>query len=228
MSNTPSTTDTASVDGLVDEFRQFLQQARETPEEPEADAGNERVDLFRLFTELAALKSEIKLESRQVKEAITRFGTLYDTLRDHNQRLTQDLAREQDLNAEQLLAQKKPLLLEIIDLKDRLESTMASLRSYRPTWRERRMVQATEFRQSLLEGLEITTRRVEQLLANHNVRRLKTLGSPPDPHSMRVAEVRTDPHQDDGAVIDELRVGYRLGDDILRLAEVAVNRHKKK
>ncbi len=228
MSDAPSMIDTASVDELVDEFRQFLQQARETPEEAEAGTDNERVDLFRLFTELAALKSEIKLESRQVKEAIDRFGALFDTLREHNRRLTQDLAREQDRNAEQLRAQKKPLLLEIIDIKDRLESTLASLRSYRPTWCERRMARATEFRQSLLEGLEITMRRLDQLLANHDVTRLKTLGLPLDPHSMRVAEVRADPRQGDGVVIDELRAGYKLGDDILRLAEVVVNRHKKK
>ena len=221
-------THSPSIDNLVEEFRQFLSQGQASPEDSEdAPESPERVDLFRLFAELAALKSEIKRESRQVKEAITRFGALYDTLREHNQRLTGDLSRERELGAEQWLRKKKSLLLEILDLKDRLESTVGAIDAYQPGWRERRIPRTMEFRRNLREGLDITLRRVEQMLADHGVARLDTLGKAPDPHWMRVAELRSEPAQEEGVVIDELVAGYRLGDDLLRLAEVVVNRSEK-
>jgi molecular chaperone GrpE (heat shock protein) len=38
---------------------------------------------------------------------------------------------------------------------------------------------------------------------------------------------KTEPDKEDGAVLEELRKGYRLGDKILRPAFVAVNKKKE-
>nr|MBP6583493.1 nucleotide exchange factor GrpE [Chromatiaceae bacterium] len=56
----------------------------------------EAPDLFTLLAELAALRNEVKLESRQVKSALDQFGDLFDTLRDANRRLQEDLDRQRD------------------------------------------------------------------------------------------------------------------------------------
>ena len=51
----------------------------------------EAPDLFTLLSELAALRNEVKIESRQVKAALDQFGELFDLLRDAHRRLQDDL-----------------------------------------------------------------------------------------------------------------------------------------
>lgn len=142
--------DSRQIDGLVEQFRRFLEQAGDGAAGTET---GDTVDLFTLFTELSALKNEVKLESRHVKEALNQFGDLFETLRENNHQLSRELEQRQKTRAEHESSAQRPLLLEIIDLKDRLEATLLSLGNYRPAWLERRSTRTTDFHQSLREGL---------------------------------------------------------------------------
>jgi molecular chaperone GrpE len=53
---------------------------------------------------------------------------------------------------------------------------------------------------------------------------LPVQGQPLDPHTMRVAEVDQRPDLANGIVTEELRKGYLWQGELLRLAEVKVNR----
>jgi len=213
------------VETLMNRFREFLLQA-ETPTDPAA-AGLEQPppepDLYSLLSELAALKAEVKKESRQQKEAIGHFNTLLETLQSNNQQLTQELGQQQQARQEAVFQAQSGLLAEIIDLQERLAITADSIRHFAPPRWERKT--SRKFRISQLEGLEITLRRLEQLLESRGVTPVVALGKPMDPHTMRVVGVRTDLQQADGLVLEEVRRGYFYRGKPFRPAEVIANRH---
>ncbi|HET9298983.1 MAG TPA: nucleotide exchange factor GrpE, partial [Candidatus Polarisedimenticolaceae bacterium] len=77
----------------------------------------------------------------------------------------------------------------------------------------------------LARGVSLSVQRFLQILERHGVVRIAPDGEPFDP---AVAEaVRVDPVTDpelDGVVTETMRPGYRLGDQLVRPAAVAVGR----
>ncbi|MFZ1641866.1 MAG: nucleotide exchange factor GrpE [Candidatus Contendobacter sp.] len=211
---------------LLERFRAYLD---ELPDAVLAEPGeeNRQTDLYSLFSELAALKNEVRLESRQVKTAFDEFRAVFETLQASQIQLGGELERTRAALPEQRRAALKPLLLELVELRDRLEAGLRALQSYRPTvlsrlfglgQRERALLQA------IAQGQDISLRRLEQLLNSQQVVALPALGQPLDPHTMRAAEVEQRNDVGNGIVTEELRTGYLWQGELLRLAEVKVNR----
>lgn len=186
-------------------------------------------DLFELHTELAALRNEVRLESRQLKGALDTFSEVFDTLRATNARLSGELderrAAERASERRAAAGHERPLLLETLELRDRLAAGLASARAWRPRGLARVVGgDAVRVVERLADGMAISLRRVDALLASHDVHPIPVLERPLDPHVMRAAAVEHRAGRADGIVVGELRRGYRRGDAVLRLAEVAVNR----
>jgi molecular chaperone GrpE len=78
--------------------------------------------------------------------------------------------------------------------------------------------------QAVTQGQDISLRRLEQMLNAQQVVVLAALGQPLDPHTMRAAEVEHRAEIANGVVTEELRKGYLWQGELLRLAEVKVNR----
>lgn len=215
--------DAQAKEELVAQFRGYLDGLADEPAQgPSAENGGE-ADLFSLFTELAALNNEVRLESRQVKGALDQFRALFDTLEQTNQRLGRELdqAREAVAQAEQ--DAQRALLLGILDLRDRIEAGLESARVYRPGPLQRLGKRHRRFMQGLTEGMEITLRRLDELLARYQVRVVSAAGKPLDPYTMHAAAVEHRADQPGGMVLSELRKGFRWGEALLRPAEVIVN-----
>ena len=68
--------DAAAKEALLDQFRRYLDSVEDAPEQPEA-AGAE-ADLFTVFVELAAMRNEVRTESRLVKDALDQFRDVFD------------------------------------------------------------------------------------------------------------------------------------------------------
>lgn len=215
---------------LLAQFAAFLEQGTQGSG-PEGDGcpdpERQEPDLYTLFVEMAALKAEVKKDARQHKEAMGYFHGLLETLQANNQQLTQELAHHQKSRQEAVLQAvlqaQQDLLEEMIDLRDRLQSTMDNIHAFKPPFWERRASRV--FRSGLAEGLEITLRRMEQMLGSHGVTPLQAVGRPLDPRTMRVVEVRQEEGQADGIVLEEIRRGYLRQGKLFRLAEVVANRH---
>src|SRR5215831_5643595 len=115
--------------------------------------GGEEADLFSIFVELAALRNETRAQARLVKDAIDRFRNVFETLQSSHTMLEQDLKRtraEAD-NRERILL--KPLLLDIIDIRDRLAAGLQPAARPMPRWYERfRANRQHEAAQSWREG----------------------------------------------------------------------------
>lgn len=209
---------------LIERFRIWLQTAgQKTVAEPaEAD---KTVDLFALFVELAALKTEVKRESRQVKAALDEFKQVFALLETAHQQLGAELDQTRQQQPVQLRAALRPLLLELLELHERLEAGLTAIRGRaRPgrfRWRgENRWLSGFG------EAQEISVRRLQQLLRAQGVTPIECIGKPLDPHTMRVVEVDRRADLASGVVSEELRKGYHWHDELLRPAEVKVNKSK--
>ncbi|OQY48555.1 MAG: hypothetical protein B6247_24935 [Candidatus Parabeggiatoa sp. nov. 2] len=64
--------DESTKEKLITQFSAYLDSYQVNEE-------TQQTDLFSLFTELAALRNEVKLESRQVKNALDLFKETFDT-----------------------------------------------------------------------------------------------------------------------------------------------------
>jgi molecular chaperone GrpE len=204
---------------LTARFRAYLDTIDENP-----IAGAEPApDLFTLLAELAALKNEVKLESRQVKTALDEFRGLFDTLRESHAQL-QD---EQERRCEQMRAADrqgwKTMLLDLLELRDRVQAGHAQAARFRPGWLTRRR-RAPQLVASLAEGMAMSLRRLDETLARRGLRPLPAVGRPFDPQTMHAVEVTSDQNRPGGQVVAELRPGWLLHDELLRAAEVVVNR----
>ncbi len=209
---------------LLAQFEDFLQQEEQfTSENIETLENTDRqVDLYQLFSELSALKSEVKKDARQQKDALGQFTNLLDTLQGGNKQLSKELERHDTNRNNAVTRAKKDLLGEVIDINDRLRATVASLHHFKPPLMERKA--SREFRLGLQEGLEMTLRRLELLLNSHEVIAVGAIGQTVDPYTMRVSEVVEDNKQPDGVVVEEIQRGYLYKGKLLRLAEVVANK----
>lgn len=204
---------------LVEEFRTCLEQW----EEQDADQG-EPVDLRTLLGEMAALKNEVRLESRQFKSALEELKSFGEALRAHNERLARDLERARGEAAEAQRQAERRLLLGMLDLRDRLQAGTDAAAARRPSALARLVPGETRFARALSEGLTLTLQRLDELLATHRVRPIDALGQPLDPQRMRAVGVEAAPELPDGVVLREARRGFNHGGELLRAAEVIVNK----
>lgn len=216
--------DTETRERLLEQFRAALDTL---PNTPEADETGRCTDLYSLFAELVALKTEVRLESRQVKTALDEFRAVFETLQASQTQLGGELDRARSAVPEQRRAALKPLLLELVELRDRFEAGLRVLNHYRPTrwvrWLGRRR-RERDLLQAVAQGQDISLRRLDQVLNAQQVVALDAAGKPLDPHTMRAAELDQRPDLANGIVTEELRRGYLWQGELLRLAEVKVNR----
>src|SRR5262249_44590776 len=117
----------------------------------------------------------------------------------------------------------KPLLLEIIDIRDRLH-TAVKPSGAGPRWYERLYPKVLQdARASEREGIGMIVRRLERILAERRVVPTEVLGRPFNPRvATAVAAVERPGVAADGRVVEELRPGFLWNDDLLRPAEVIV------
>lgn len=212
---------------LLERFRAYLEEEPHTREGSDEGIDDrdetDAPDLFTLLAELAALKNEVKLESRQVKTALEQFRDLFDSLRQANEHLSAELSRRQQDARDIALNAERDILLELIELRDRLRDGRGQAAAYRPNWLAHASG-AAEFITGMTQGLSMNLRRLDETLDRREVRPIQVVGQPFDPRIMRALEVGRDPAQPIGTVLAELRTGYRRGESLLRLADVIVNK----
>ena len=205
-------------DSLVEQFRSYLDGVGETPSPSEA-AGSE-ADLFTLFVELAALRTEVRTESRLVKDTLDQFRNVFQIVQSSQGALEQELqsARERER------AQERALLLDLLDLRDHLAAGLQPAPVLRPRWQAPWRRARTPQIEPWQEGLHMTLRRLDRILHDRRVTPIEMLGRRFDPHLGRVMATRRAPGTDAGIVLEEVRTGFLWDDLPLRPAEVVVSK----
>lgn len=216
--------DEATKQAMLQRFADYLDDAPPTPPNAATETETERApDLFTLLAETAALKNEVKLESRQVKAALERFSELFDCLRQANTRLEEELARQREREEQARREAERALLQDLLELHDRVSAGHEQAGRYQPPWLAL-SGRPTRFIEAMGEGLGMNLRRLDEILARRGVQAVLALNCRFDPDTMHAAEIRRDPDQEDGLVLDQTRGGFIQHGRLLRPAEVIVNK----
>jgi len=205
---------------LLSRFQAYLDAADTAAPEPRT----ETADLYSLFVEVAGLRSEVRTESRLVKEALDQFRGVFDTLQASQANLQQDLDRARSAARDQADAALRPLLLDVIDLRDRLLAALASAAAARPGWAGRLLRRPASGDEAWQEGLRMTVRRLDQVLLDRRVVPMQLIGLAFDPRRARVVATSADRSTAEGTLLEEVRAGFLWDDQVLRTADVIVSK----
>ncbi len=129
------------------------------------------------------------------------------------------------------------LAAEMDNLRKRMEREIADTRAYAITKFARDMLTATDSlsramlvlpaetrdsadgpMKSLIEGIELTEREMQRLLAVHGVKPIEAEGQKFDPHKHQAMFEVPDPTRPEGTVVQVVQAGYAIGDRVLRPA----------
>jgi molecular chaperone GrpE len=206
---------------LLEEFEAYLEQT-----DLAHTLSAEQPDLSTLLSEMAVLRSEVKAESRHFKTTLDTLSEALTTVQTANQALAVELSAHSEQLQQMRSETLRMLLLDIVDIYDRLTVGFGVLQNYQPVSSlfNHSKKQDIRFIKSFKDGQSITLKRFEQLLQRHNVSPIDCIGKLLDPRTMSAVEIDHDPKLDNGIVIDELRKGFLFENHVLRLAEVKVNK----
>ena len=206
---------------LLEEFQTYLEQT-----DLAQALSAEQPDLSTLLSEMAGLKSEVKAESRHFKATLDTLNDALNILQTDNKVLADELAAHSDRLQQMRSETLRTVLLDIVDIYDRLTVGFGVLQNYNPVSSlfGHSAKQDVRFIESFREGQSMTLKRFEQLLQRHQVYAIDCIGKLLDPRTMSAVEISQDPALDNGIVIEELRKGFLFEDQVLRLAEVKVNK----
>ncbi len=136
---------------------------------------------------------------------------------------------------------------EMENLRKRTEREVADTRSYAIAGFARDMLTATDSlsrallvlpagarenadanTQSLIDGIELTEREMQRLLAKHGVKPIEAEGQKFDPHKHQAMFEVPGTEQPDGTVVQVMQTGYAIGERVLRPAMVGVAKNVPK
>ena len=193
-----------------------------------AKGPNEASDLASVFVELAALRSDVRTQSRLVKEALEQFRSVFDTLQASHASMDQELKRARTETAERQRELVKPLLLDIIDIRDRLGTALEGSGAG-PPWYEWLLPQTfKDARTSSREGISMIVRRLDRVLAHRGVVPTDTVGRAFNPRIAAAVATVVRHGMADGHVVEEVRPGFLWNEELLRPAEVIVVKQEGK
>lgn len=187
---------------------------------PEDEAVSE-VGLAQLFAELAALRVEVRAETRRFSQTLEEY-----------RRLLELVEREQAAHAVRLKTIERdllrPVLLDLVELRDRQAAGIEAVAQLKPSLLVRLLCKRRRLKfRAVLDGLRMTLVRLDQLLASLEVKPVEAKGRQFDPETMRASAVVCLRDRPEGLVVAVLRHGWRWRGEMLRLAEVSVNQAGK-
>jgi len=207
---------------LLGRFSAYLDTVEDEPVPP--DDPGEAADLYSVFVEVAGLRSEVRTESRLVKEALDQFRDVFDLLRTSQASVQQELDRARAEAHDRERAALRPLLLDVIDLRDRLLAALKLAATVRPGWVDRLLRRKQTGGEEWQDGLRMIVRRLDQVLLDRGIVAMQLVGQPLDPRRARVVAISADSSVAEGTIIEEVRTGFLWDDQVLRTAEVVVSR----
>jgi molecular chaperone GrpE len=132
-------------------------------------------------------------------------------------------------------------IAEMENLRKRTEREISDTRSYAIAGFARDMLTATDSlsralmvlpaeardssdatTRSLIEGIEMTEREMQRLLAKHGVKPIEAEGQKFDPHKHQAMFEVPDPSRPEGTVVQVVQAGFAIGDRVLRPAMVGI------
>ena len=152
------------------------------------------------------LEAQLAEKDRQLQDAIARYRQSATEFEESRLRLRREIGKDIERGRREILAD----LLEVVDNLDRAIEAAAS-------------DTAGDRLDALRQGVEMVRRQFLAKLEGFGVRRIDSEGRPFDPalHEA-ISAVPAAGADQDGMIVGVVRHGYRIGEDVLRPASVAV------
>lgn len=159
-------------------------------------------------TYVEELEQRIAEKDRQLQDALSRYRQASNEFEESRLRLRREISKDVERGRREILAD----LLEVVDNLDRaLEAARSSA--------------SPDTLNALLQGVDMVRRQFLAKLEGFGVTRIESDDQPFDPRlheALSAVPAATD--DQDGRIVGVIRQGYRIGDDVLRPASVAVAR----
>ena len=154
------------------------------------------------------LETRLAAAEKQAQEYLGKYRQASHEFDDARARMRKELAKDAERSRREVLVS----LLEVVDNLDRAIDAAKSA--------------GKDAADPLLQGVEMVRQQFLAKLDGFGVRRIDALGHPFDPllHEA-VTTVSTQDAAADGRVVGVIAHGYRIGDEVLRAALVAVGQH---
>jgi molecular chaperone GrpE len=171
------------------------QQAQDQGRQGEASASESSSSVAQLEAELAAARAE----AEQYKDKYLREYADKDNFRKRQERVAADRIRRAQLD----------ILERVFEVVDNLDRALR--------------YQETMDRDSLQQSLRLLQWQLNEVLSQQGLTPVATVGEAFNPYVHEAVEqVNSDEHPE-GTVVEEIRKGYKLGDETIRPARVKVS-----
>ena len=157
-------------------------------------------------TYVEELEQKLADKDKQLQDAIARYRGAAAEFEESRLRLRREIGKD-------IERARREILADLLDVVDNLDRGLDAAR----------LTAAPDRLDTLLQGIEMVNRQFLAKLEGFGVKRIESEGQRFDPalHEAVSAVPATSPDQD-GIVIGVIRHGYRIGDEVLRPASVAV------
>ena len=157
-------------------------------------------------TYVEELEQKLAEKDRQLQDAIARYRGASNEFEESRLRLRREIGKD-------IERARREVLAELLDVVDNLDRAIDAARSS----------SAPDRVDTLLQGVEMVRHQFLAKLEGFGVTRIESEGQPFNPslHEAISAVPASTPEQD-GTIVGVIRHGYRIGDDVLRPAAVAV------
>lgn len=149
--------------------------------------------------DLRAALAAARAEAQQFRDKYLREYADRENFRKRQERIMQDRERRA----------KRDVLLGVLDALDNVDRAMAH--------------QETMDREGLQQAIRMLQWQLNELLKNEGLSPVPTVGEPFDPYVHEAVEQVASDAYGEGTVVEEVRKGYKQGDDTLRPARVKVS-----
>ena len=175
----------------------------------------------------------MRLQNREQSRAgreLANAAARYDAIDRTTRRRDEELAA---LERRVSRAAEDRCLLSVLDLRDALVRGREAARRLRKEGKKagrKKTLPRKPFRRlqpaiaGVVDGYELALRRCDRTLSRFGVRGVTAVGGRFDARTMHAVETRRVADREDGVVVDEFVSGFVRDGEVLRLAEVAVNR----
>lgn len=157
-------------------------------------------------TYVEELEQKLAEKDKQLQDAIARYRGASAEFDESRLRMRREIAKDIERGRREILA-------DLLDVVDNLDRALDAARSNA----------APDRIDTLLQGVEMVRRQFLAKLEGFGVKRIESEGQRFDPtlHEAVSAVPAATPDQD-GTIVGVIRHGYRIGEDVLRPAAVAV------
>ena len=208
---------------VMEDFKAWM---TELPEEMPIDqkVDMDSCDLYTLLMEFTALRQEIKFQNREQNNTLRIQQSFIDSLKETLKLLKNRTSKLETLEERIRLASEKKAVLPFLDIRDGLIRGLKAAKTAAAT--RRLFVRPPQGIEGIVEGYEMALRRFDRALNYVGITPVTALDQPFDSATMRAVGQGSDPQKEAGIVIEEQVGGFVRQDEVIRTAEVIVNKYR--